>query len=126
MKSRRSLGLCLLVLLSVSTACTTGRMVSLQTQPGATAPPGLKSGDRVRVHLHDGSRRDFDFDHVSADGDVFGRQQEHVRVSDIALVERRSINTVRTSILIGSCVFVVVAAVFMIAVDDLAEGLDSP
>ena len=54
MRSRRSLGILLLVLLAVSTACRTGRMVSLQTQPGATAPRGLKSGDRVRVHLHDG------------------------------------------------------------------------
>ena len=92
--------------LAVSPACTTVRMVPMQTQPGATAPPGLKSGDRVRVHTHDGKHSDFDFDHVSAEGDVFGRNHEQgVRASDIAMVERRSINTARTSLLIAACAF---------------------
>jgi hypothetical protein len=66
MASRCSLGIFLLVLVSISTACTTGRMVPMQTQPGTTAPRGLKSGDRIRVHTHDGRHSDFDFDHVAA------------------------------------------------------------
>ena len=43
MRSRRSLGIFLLVLLAVSTARTAGRVVPIQAQPGATAPPGLPS-----------------------------------------------------------------------------------
>jgi len=100
MESRCLLGIFLSVLVSVSTACTTARMVPMQTQPGA--PRGLKSGDRIRVHTHDGRHSDFDFDHVSAEGDVFGRNHEQVRASDIAMVERRSIHKARTSLLIAA------------------------
>ena len=100
MASRCSLGIFLLVLVSISTACTTGRMVPMQTQPGTTAPRGLKSGDRIRVHTHDGRHSDFDFDHVAADGDVFGTNHEQVRASDIAMVERRSVDKTRTSLLV--------------------------
>jgi hypothetical protein len=74
----------------------------MQTQPGSTAPASLKSGDRVRVHTRDGKHFDFDFDHVSAEGDVFGRHHEQVRASDIAMVERRSIDKARTTLLIVS------------------------
>jgi len=105
MGSHRLFGTFLSVLLAVSPACTTVRMVPMQTQPGATAPPGLRSGDRVRVHTHDGKHSDFVFDHVSTEGDVFGRNHEQVRASDIAMVERRSINTARTSLLIAACAF---------------------
>ncbi len=117
MKPRRSLCMLLTVILSVAPACRTGRMVPMQMQPGASAPAGLKSGDRVRVHLHDGSRVDFDFDHVSADGDVFGRHQEHVRARDIAALEQRPINKVRTSILVASLA-VVAFAMLVILTDD--------
>jgi hypothetical protein len=75
-------------------------MVPMQTQPGSTAPPGLKAGDRVRVHTRDGKHSDFDFDHVSAEGDVFGRNHEQVRAS-----ERRSVSKTRTSLLITACAF---------------------
>ena len=105
MGSRRLFGAFLSVLLAVSPACTTVRMVPMQTQPGATAPPGLRSGDRVRVHTHDGKHSDFVFDHVSIEGDVFGRNHEQVRASEITMVERRSINTARTSLLIAACAF---------------------
>jgi len=121
MGSRRVLGTVLSVLLLVSPACTTARMVPMQTQPGATAPPGLRPGDRVRVHTHDGKHFDFVFVHVSAEGDVFGRKHEQVRASDIAMVERRSINKARTSLLIVACAF----GAFVVAVIiSLAAGPD--
>ena len=69
------------------------------------------------MHLHGGSRVDFDFDHVSADGDVFGRHQEHVRARDIEALERRPINKVRTSILVASLA-VVAFAILVILTDD--------
>ena len=125
MRSRRLLGTLLSVLLSVSPACTTVRRVPMQTQPGATAPPGLKSGDRVRVHRHDGKHSDFVFDRVSAEGDVFGRNHEQVRASDIAMVERRSINKTRTSLLIAACAFgAFVALIISLAAGD--DFLDAP
>jgi hypothetical protein len=119
------LGIFLSVLVSVSTACTTGRMVPMQTQPGATASRGLKSGDRIRVHTHDGKHSDFDFDHVAADGDVFGRNHEQVRASDIAMVERRSINKARTSLLIAASAFGAFAVVLIISLagDDFLNPL---
>lgn len=121
----RLFGTFLAVLLAVSPACTTVRMVPMQTQPGATAPPGLKSGDPVRVHTRDGKHSDFDFDHVSAEGDVFGRNHEQVRASDIAMVERRSINQARTTLLIAACAFgaFAVALIISLAGDDLLAGL---
>ena len=121
MGSRRLLGAFLAVLLSVSPACTTARMVPMHTQPGARTPSGLRSGDRVRVYTHDGRHSDFDFDHVSAQGDVFGRDHEQVRASDIAMVERRAINKARTTLLIAACVFgtfVVVMIISLAAGDD--------
>jgi|KBSMisStandDraft_5_1062788.scaffolds.fasta_scaffold173982_2 hypothetical protein len=126
MGSRRLLGTFLSVLLSVSPACTTARMVPMQTQPGVTAPPGLRSGDRVRVHTHDGKHSDFDFDRVSAEGDVFGRNHEHVRASDIAMVERRSINKSRTSLLIAACAFGALAAAVIIGLAAGDDFLDAP
>ena len=120
-ESRCLLSIFLSVLVSVSTACTTGRMVPMHTQPGATAPPGLKSGDRIRVHTHDGRHSDFDFDHVAADGDVFGMNHEQVRASDIAMVERRSVDKTRTSLLVTACAFGAFAAVLIIS---LAAGDD--
>jgi hypothetical protein len=119
-ESRCLLGIVLSVLVSVSTACTTGRMLQMQTQPGATAPRGLKSGDRIRVHTHDGKHSDFDFDHVSAQSDVFGQRQEHVRAADIAMVERRSINKVRTTLLLAA---VGISAVLVIAIVEFSNGL---
>jgi hypothetical protein len=116
MRPRRGLGVFLSLVLSVSTACTTGRMVPLHTQaaPGAPLPlSGLKAGDRLRVHTRDGRHKDLNFDHVSAQGDVFGQQQEHVRAADIAAVELRSINKVRTWILVASCALVFVFSVAM-------------
>jgi hypothetical protein len=123
MESRCLLGIFLSVLVSVSTAFTTGRMVPMQTQPGATAPRGLKSGDRIRVHTHDGRHSDFDFEHVSADGDVFGRNHEQVRASDIAMVERRSVDKTRTSLLIIATVAgtLAVAIVVSIGTTDLLD-----
>ncbi len=118
MGSRRLLGAFLTLLLSVSPACTTARMVPMHTQPGATAPPGLKSGDRVRVHRHDGKHSDGVFDRVSAEGDVFGRNHEQVRASDIAMVERRSINKTRTSLLIAPCAFGAFVIIGLAAGDD--------
>ena len=114
------LGLVLSVLVSVSSACTTGRMVPMQTQPSATAPRGLKSGDRIRVHTQDGKHSDFDFDHIAADGDLFGRNHEQVRASDIAMVERRSIHKVRTTLLLAA---VGVSAVLVMAVVEFRNGL---
>jgi len=96
-------------------------MVPMQTQPGVTAPPGLRSGDRVRVHTHDGKHSDFDFDHVSADGDVFGRNHEQVRASDVAMVERRSTNKARTVLLIAACAFGAFSVALIIS---LATGDD--
>ena len=97
----------------------------MHTQPGATSPRGLKSGDRIRVHTHDGRHSDFDFDHVSAEGDVFGRNHEQVRASDIAMVERRSIHKARTSLLVAACAFGAFAAVLMISLagDDFLNPL---
>lgn len=121
----RCLGLFLSVLLSVSPACTTVRTVPMSTQPGATTPKGLRSGDRIRVHTHDGKHSDFDFDHVSVEGDVLGRNHERVRAGDIAKVERRSINKARTSLLIAACAVgaFTVALIFSLANDDLLAGL---
>jgi len=118
-------GAFLVVLLSVSTACTTARMVPMQTQPGVTAPPGLRPGDRVRVYTRDGKHSDFDFDRVSAEGDVFGRNHERVRASDITMVERRSLNKTRTSLLIAASVFgaFAVALIIALANNSLLEGL---
>ena len=118
MRSRRLLGTVLSVLLAVSPACTTMRMVPMQTQPGATAPPGLRSGDRVRVHTRDGKHSDFNFDHVSAEGDVFGRNHEHVRAGDVVMVERRSINKTRTSLLIAFCAFALLIYIGLAAGND--------
>jgi hypothetical protein len=125
MGSRRLLGVFLSVLVSISPACTTARMVPMQTQPGATAPPGLRSGDRVRVHTRDGKHSDFDFDHVSAEGDVFGQHHEQVHARDIAMVERRSISKGRTTLLIAACAFgaFAVALIFSLASEDLLAGL---
>jgi hypothetical protein len=77
-----------------------------QAAPGAPQPlAGLTAGDRLRVHTRDGRHKDLTLDHVSAQGDVFGQQQEHVRAADIASVERRSINKGRTTLLlVGVCV----------------------
>jgi hypothetical protein len=125
MRSRHLMGAFLSALLSVSTACTTARTVPIHMQPGATAPPGLKFGDHVRVHTHDGKHADFDFDHVSIEGDIVGRNYERVRASDIAKVERRSINKTRTSLLIaaGALGAVVVLLIISLAGDDLLAGL---
>ena len=100
---RRLRAIALLTAAISSLACTTGRMVPLQVQaaPGAPQPhSGLKAGDRLRVHTRDGRHKDLNLDHVSAQGDVFGQQQEHVRAADIAKVERRSIDAGRTTLLV--------------------------
>ena len=125
MGSRRLLGTFLSLLLSVSPACTTMRAVPMQRQPGTTAPPGLTSGDHVRVHTHDGKHSDFVFDHVSAEGDVFGQNHEEVRASDIARVERRSINKSRTTLLVVACALgiLAVAIIVSLAGDDFMAGL---
>ena len=125
MGSRRLLGTILSLLLSVSPACTTMRTVPMQTQPGAAASPGLKSGERVRVHTHDGKHSDFVFDHVSTEGDVFGQNHEQVRASDIAMVERRTINKARTTLLIAACAFGVfaIALIASLASADYLAGL---
>jgi hypothetical protein len=125
----RGLGVFLSLVLSVSTACTTGRMVPLQAQPGVPpgAPlrlPGLKVGDRLRVHTNDGRHTDLNFDRVSPEGDVFGQRQEHVRASDIAKVERRSINKVSTTLLIATVGMG--ALVLLAAVAIASSGLGFP
>jgi hypothetical protein len=75
------------------------------------------------MHWPDG--RHSDFDHVSAEGDVFGRNHEQVRASDIAMVERRSINKARTSLLIAACAFGAFAVVLIISLagDDFLNPL---
>jgi hypothetical protein len=129
MAARRGLGLFLSLVLSVSTACTTGRMVPQQVQPGAAAGAplplsGLKAGERLRVHTRDGRHMDLNLDRVSGEGDVFGQQQEHVRAADIAMVERRSVNKVRTTLLLAT---VGMGALLVIAIVDIASnGLDLP
>ena len=97
-------------------------MVPLQAQaaPGAPQPhAGLKAGDRLRVHTRDGHHKDLNLDHVSAQGDVFGQQQEHVRAADITSVERRSINKARTTLLLTG---VGVGVFFLIAIVAFASG----
>jgi hypothetical protein len=79
-------------------------------------PSGLKSGDRIRVHLHDGKHSDFDFDHVSAESDVFGRDHEQVRASDIAMVERRSVDKTRTSLLITAAAVGALAVAIVVSI----------
>jgi hypothetical protein len=119
---RPSLAIALLIAALSSLACTTGRTVPLQAQaaPGAPGPrSGLKAGDRLRVHTRDGRHKDLNLDHVSAQGDVFGQQQEHVGAADITKVERRSINKVRTTLLLTG---VGVSVFFLIAIVAFASG----
>jgi hypothetical protein len=115
MRSGSLSSLLMVLSLILSTACTTGRMVPLTTtQPGVPHGfSGLKTGDRLRVHTRDGGHVDLRFDHASDEGDVFGQNREHVHARDIATLERRSTNQVRTTLLVAA---IAIGALFVIAI----------
>jgi len=83
------------------------------TQQG---PSTVRPGDHLRVHTRDGHHTDLVLHHVAADGDIFGNQQEHVVATDVALVEHRSINKTRTTLLVAGVGFSVLLLVIVIGI----------
>jgi len=53
---------------------------------------------------------------MAADGDIFGNHQEHLVAADIAMVERRSINKTRATLLIAGVGFSVLLLAIVIDV----------
>jgi hypothetical protein len=66
------------------------------------------------VHTRDGRHTDLVLHHLAADGAIFGNHDEHVAAADVALVEHRSINKTRTTLLIAGVGFSVLLLAIVI------------
>jgi len=124
MRPRRALAVVLCLALPL-TGCTTSRTLPLplaQTGAAPSAQPAastVRVGDHLRVHTRDGRHTDLVLDHVAADGDIFGNHQEHLVAATVAMVEHRSINKTRTTLLIAGVGFSVLLLAIVI---DLATS----
>ncbi len=78
----------------ITTAATNADSVSLQEQ--------VSSGDKLRVHLRDGTVVKLDV--ISIDSDRIIGDRTTVKLSDISTVERRQANVVGTTMLIGGAI----------------------
>lgn len=107
--------MCLLV-----SSCTSLKVVQISD----TITSDIHEGDRVKIVTKDGRDVAFKVVSVTSEG-VTGDNQQVIRFSDVAKLEKEELSVVKTTGLTGGIVLVAVGLLFIIAVAVAAAAMAS-